>query len=65
MAYTTSTTRLPHAGLYDYDGRQIELDHMKWFKCRYSNRAQVHVFMKCLRLVQTFLWTHKHPSCNI
>ena len=24
-------TRLPHAGLYNYNGRQIELFHMKWF----------------------------------
>ena len=22
---------LPHAGLYNYNGRQIELFHMKWF----------------------------------
>ena len=35
MAYESSTTylltRLPHAGLYNYNGRQIELFHMKWF----------------------------------
>ena len=24
-------TRLPHAGLYNDNGRQIELFHMKWF----------------------------------
>ena len=24
-------TGLPHAGLYNYNGRQIELFHMKWF----------------------------------
>ena len=23
--------RLPHAGLYNYNGKQIELFHMKWF----------------------------------
>ena len=35
MTYESSTTysltRLPHAGLYNYNGRQIELFHMKWF----------------------------------
>ena len=35
MAYESSKThlltRLPHAGLYDYNGRQIELFHLKWF----------------------------------
>ena len=35
MAYTSSTTILPHAGLYDYDGKQIELFHMQWFNCGY------------------------------
>ena len=34
MAYESSTTYLltglPHAGLYNYNGRQIELFHMKW-----------------------------------
>ena len=39
MAYTSSATCLPHAALYDYDGRQIELFHMKWFNCRDSNGA--------------------------
>ena len=33
MAYASSTTylliRLPHAGLYDYNGMQIELFHLK------------------------------------
>ena len=24
-------TGLPHAGLYNYNGRYIELFHMKWF----------------------------------
>ena len=24
---------LPHAGLYNYNGKQIELFHMKWFNC--------------------------------
>ena len=24
-------TELPHAGLYNHNGRQIELFHMKWF----------------------------------
>ena len=37
MAYANSTTylstRLPHAGLHNYNGRQIELFHMKWFNC--------------------------------
>ena len=23
----------PHAGLYNYNGSQIELFHMKWFNC--------------------------------
>ena len=27
---TCLLTRLPHAGLYDYNGRQTELFHMKW-----------------------------------
>ena len=35
MAYASSTayllTRLPHAGLYNYNGTQIELFNMKWF----------------------------------
>ena len=34
MAYESSTcllTRLPHTGLCNYKGRQIELFHMKWF----------------------------------
>ena len=35
MAYASSTTylltKLPRAGLYNYNGRQIELFHMKWF----------------------------------
>ena len=35
MAYTSSTTILPHAGLYDYDGKQRELFHMQWFNCGY------------------------------
>ena len=37
MAYASSTayllTKLPYAGLYNYNGRQIEPFHMKWFKC--------------------------------
>ena len=24
---------LPHAGLYNYNGRQKELLHIKWFNC--------------------------------
>ena len=24
-------TRLPHVGLYNYNGRQIKLFHRKWF----------------------------------
>ena len=35
MAYESSATYLltglPHAGLYSYNGRQIERFHMKWF----------------------------------
>ena len=23
----------PHAGVYSYNGRQIELFHVKWFNC--------------------------------
>ena len=23
----------PHAGVYSYNGKQIELFHMKWFNC--------------------------------
>ena len=34
MASASSTThlltKLPHAGLYNYNGRKIELLHMKW-----------------------------------
>ena len=34
MTYGSSTAyllaRLPRAGLYNYNGRQIELFHMKW-----------------------------------
>ena len=34
MAYESSTkyllTRLPHAGLYNYNRRQTELFHVKW-----------------------------------
>ena len=33
MGYAGSTTYLPHAGLYKYNGRQIELFYMKWFNC--------------------------------
>ena len=35
MAYATSTTYLLtklNAGLYNYNGRQLELFYMKWFK---------------------------------
>ena len=39
MAYVSSTTylltRLPHTGLYNYNGRQIELFHKKWVNCGY------------------------------
>ena len=35
MAHGSSTTylltKLPHSGLYNYNGRQIELFYMKWF----------------------------------
>ena len=37
MAYANSITylltRLPHAGLYNYNEKQIELFHLKWFDC--------------------------------
>ena len=37
MAYDSSTTylltKLPHAGLYNYNGKQIELFYMKCFNC--------------------------------
>ena len=26
-------TRLSHAGLYNYNGTQVELFHMRWFNC--------------------------------
>ena len=43
MAYASSATylltRLPHASLYNYNGRQIELVAMKWFNCGEINRA--------------------------
>ena len=43
MAYASSATylltRLPHASLYNYNGRQIELFSMKWFNYGEINRA--------------------------
>ena len=37
MTYASSTTylltKLPHASLYIYNERQIDLFHMKWFNC--------------------------------
>ena len=37
MAFASSTTylltRLPHTGVYNYNGRQIELFNLKWFNC--------------------------------
>ena len=37
IAYASSTTclltKLPHAGVYNYNGREIELFYMKWFNC--------------------------------
>ena len=37
MAYASSTayllTKLPHVGLYNYNGKQIELFHLKCFNC--------------------------------
>ena len=37
MAYTCSAThlltRLPRAGLCNYNRRKIELFHLKWFNC--------------------------------
>ena len=43
MAYASSATylltRLPHAGLYNYNGRKIELFHMKWFDGGWINKA--------------------------
>ena len=43
MAYASSTayllTRLPHAGLYNYNGTQVEPFQMRWFNCGWINRA--------------------------
>ena len=37
MAFASSTTylltRLPHTGVYNYNGGQIELFNLKWFNC--------------------------------
>ena len=64
MAYASSTTysltRLPRAGLYNYNERQIELFHLKWFNCGlWFNRAWVNVFVKCLRLVLVYRCSYK------
>ena len=54
MAYESSTTylltRLPHAGLYNYNGKQIEPFHMEWFVDRLIGHRLI-VFVKCLTLV--------------
>ena len=46
MACESSTTylltRLPHAGLYNYNGRQIKLFHMKWFVDRLTGPRLMH-----------------------
>ena len=51
MAYANLTTylltRLPHVGPHNYNRRQIELFHLKWFNCGWINRAWVDVFVKC------------------
>ena len=54
MAYESSTTylltRLPHAGLYNYNEKQIEPFHMEWFVDRLIGPRLI-VFVKCLTLV--------------
>ena len=52
-------TRLPHASLCNYNGRQIELFHLKRFNCGYINRTWVDVFVKCLRLVLVYKLSYK------
>ena len=46
MAYESSTTYLltglPHAGLYNYNGRQIEPFYMKWFVDRLTGPTTNH-----------------------
>ena len=46
MALESSTTnlltRLTHAGLYNYNGRQIKLFHMKWFVDRLAGPRLMH-----------------------
>ena len=49
----------PHTGLYNYNGRQIELFHMKWFNGGEINRALGDIFVKRLRLVLVY-----RPSCK-
>ena len=48
MACESSTTHLltglSHAGLYNYNGRQIELFHMKWFVDRLTWPTSVRVY---------------------
>ena len=59
MAYESSTTylltRLPHAGLYNYNGRQIELFHMKWFVDRLTGPRLMSLRNEVGASVKTFL----------
>ena len=57
MACESSTTclltGLPHARLYNYNGRQIELFHMKWFVDRLTGPRFIS-FVKCLRFLLVY-----------
>ena len=44
----------PHAGLYDYNGRQIKLFQIKCFDGREINRAYADVCVKCLRSILAY-----------
>ena len=33
LSYCELKEEWPHAGPYNYNGRQIELGHMEWFHC--------------------------------
>ena len=51
MTYGSSTAyllaRLPRAGLYNYNGRQIELFHMKWFVDRLTGPRSMSLRNAC------------------
>ena len=49
----------PHVALYKYNGRQLELFHIKWFNGGKINRAYVDAFVKCLRLVLVYRLSYK------